>query len=51
MVQAVCSGLVASKVGSENIRDGAKHVAVMLGIAYVVFPVVGWLSCRSLAAT
>ena len=40
MVQAVCSGLVAGKMGSGSIRDGAKHVAVMLGIAYAVFLVV-----------
>jgi len=37
MVQAVCSGLVAGKMGSRSVRDGAKHVAVMLGTAYAVF--------------
>jgi flagellar protein FlaJ len=40
MVQAVCSGLVAGKMGSGSIEDGAKHVAVMLGIAYAVFLIV-----------
>jgi flagellar protein FlaJ len=40
MVQAVCSGLVAGKMGSGTVRDGAKHVAIMLGIAYAVFLVV-----------
>jgi len=40
MVQAVCSGLVAGKMGSRSVRDGAKHVAVMLGTAYAVFLVV-----------
>ncbi len=37
MVQAACSGLVAGKMGTGNIRDGAKHVAIMLAIAYAVF--------------
>ena len=41
MVQAFCSGLVAGKMGSGSITDGAKHVAIMLGIAYAVFLVVG----------
>jgi flagellar protein FlaJ len=40
MVQAVCSGLVAGKMGSGTIKDGAKHVAIMLGIAYAVFLIV-----------
>lgn len=43
MVQAVCSGLVAGKMGSGSIKDGAKHVAIMLGIAYAVFLIVGGL--------
>lgn len=41
MVQAVCSGLVAGKMGSGSVKNGAKHVAIMLGIAYAVFLVVG----------
>jgi len=41
MVQAFCSGLVAGKMGSGSITDGAKHVAIMLGIAYAVFLIVG----------
>ena len=37
MIQAMCSGLVAGKMGSGSVKDGAKHVAIMLAIAYAVF--------------
>ena len=39
-VQAVCSGLVAGQLGEGSIRDGAKHAAVLLAVAYGVFLVV-----------
>lgn len=35
MIQAVCAGFLAGQVGEGSLRDGAKHAAVMLGIAYV----------------
>jgi len=41
MVQAICSGLVAGKMGEGSIRDGAKHVAIMLAVVYAVFLVIG----------
>jgi flagellar protein FlaJ len=37
MVQALVSGLVAGKMGEGSVMDGAKHVTVMLIIAYAVF--------------
>jgi len=36
-VQAVCSGFVAGQMGEGSVANGAKHVAVMLLTAYVVF--------------
>lgn len=41
MVQGIVSGLVAGKMGEGSIKDGAKHVAVMLGIAYGLFLLFG----------
>ena len=41
MVQAICSGLVAGEMGEGSIRDGAKHVAIMLAVVYAVFLVIG----------
>ncbi|NHN58329.1 MULTISPECIES: type II secretion system F family protein [Halorussus] len=37
LVQSVCSGLVAGQMGEGSVRNGAKHAAVMLAIAYGVF--------------
>jgi flagellar protein FlaJ len=37
LIQAVCSGLVAGLIGEGTLRDGAKHAAVLLGLAYLVF--------------
>ncbi len=40
LIQAVASGFIAGQLGEGSIRDGTKHAAVMLTIAYVVFVVV-----------
>ena len=37
LVQAVCSGFIAGQLGEGTLKDGAKHAAIMLGIAYVAF--------------
>lgn len=37
IVQAVCSGFVAGQMGNGHIKDGAKHAAVMVLTAYIVF--------------
>lgn len=37
VVQATCSGFIAGQMAEGRVRDGAKHVAVMVFIAYVVF--------------
>jgi flagellar protein FlaJ len=37
LVQAVCSGFIAGQLGEGTLKDGAKHAAVMLGIAYIAF--------------
>ncbi|MFB6308516.1 MAG: type II secretion system F family protein [Haloarculaceae archaeon] len=37
MIQAICSGFVGGQLGEGTIRDGAKHAAAMLGVAYVAF--------------
>ncbi len=37
LVQAVFSGFVAGKMGEGKVKDGAKHAAILLAIAYVVF--------------
>jgi len=37
LIQAVCSGFVAGQLGNGSLRDGAKHAAGMLAIAYLVF--------------
>jgi len=39
LVQAVCSGLVAGKMGADDVRSGAKHAFAMLLVAYAVFVV------------
>ncbi len=37
MIQAVCAGFIAGQLGEGSLRDGAKHAAVMVAIAYVMF--------------
>jgi len=37
LVQAVLSGFIGGQIGEGSIKDGAKHAAVMLAVAYVVF--------------
>jgi len=37
LVQAVCSGFIAGQLGDGSLRDGTKHAAAMLGLAYLVF--------------
>ncbi|MFB6303293.1 MAG: type II secretion system F family protein [Haloferacaceae archaeon] len=36
-IQGVCSGIVAGQLGEGDVRDGVKHAAVMLTLAYLVF--------------
>ncbi len=36
-IQAVFSGLIAGQMSGGSIKDGAKHAAVLLSIAYLVF--------------
>ncbi|MFW5999984.1 MAG: type II secretion system F family protein [Halorubrum sp.] len=40
-IQAVCSGLVAGQLGEGSVRDGAKHVVVLLALTLVAFAVLG----------
>jgi flagellar protein FlaJ len=40
LVQAVCSGFIAGQLGNGSLRDGTKHAAAMLGLAYLVFVLV-----------
>ena len=35
LIQAVCAGFIAGQLGEGTLRDGAKHAAIMLTIAYV----------------
>lgn len=37
LIQGVCSGLVAGQIGERSVKNGAKHAAVLLTLAYVVF--------------
>ena len=37
LVQAVCSGFVGGQLGEGSLRDGAKHAAVLLTVAYLAF--------------
>jgi flagellar protein FlaJ len=37
MIQGFCSGIVAGKMGTGNIRSGLKHSMAMMSIAYLVF--------------
>ncbi|TKX73563.1 secretion system protein [Halorubrum sp. GN11_10-6_MGM] len=40
-IQAICSGLVAGQLGEGSVRDGVKHVAVLLALTLVAFAVIG----------
>ena len=37
MIQGACAGFVAGQLGEGTLRDGAKHAAIMVALAYVVF--------------
>ena len=37
MIQGFCSGIVAGKMGSGNIRSGLKHSVLMMSTAYLIF--------------
>jgi len=37
LVQALAAGFVGGQLGEGSLRDGAKHAAIMLGIAYFAF--------------
>ncbi|MEF8813884.1 MAG: type II secretion system F family protein [Halovenus sp.] len=36
-IQAACAGFIAGQLGEGSLRDGAKHAALMLTVAYIVF--------------
>ncbi len=40
LIQAVSSGFIAGQLGEGSLRDGTKHAAIMLLIAYVVFIII-----------
>jgi len=40
LVQAVCAGLVGGQLGEGSLKDGTKHAAIMLTVAYVLFLVI-----------
>ncbi|OYR40414.1 type II secretion system F family protein [Halorubrum sp. Hd13] len=40
-VQAVCSGIVAGQLGEGSVRDGVKHVVVLLALTLLTFAVIG----------
>jgi len=37
LIQAVTSGFIGGQLGEGSLKDGAKHVTVMLGVAYLAF--------------
>jgi flagellar protein FlaJ len=37
LIHAVCTGFIGGQLGEGTLKDGAKHAAIMLTIAYVVF--------------
>lgn len=37
LIQSACSGLVAGQLGQNSVKDGVKHVTIMLLITYVLF--------------
>jgi len=40
-IQAVCSGLVAGQLGEGSVRDGVKHVVVLLALTLLAFVGIG----------
>ena len=40
-IQAICSGLVAGQLGEGSVRDGVKHVVVLLAVTLVAFAAIG----------
>ncbi|OTF13482.1 type II secretion system F family protein [Halorubrum sp. SD612] len=40
-IQAVCSGFVAGQLGEGSVRDGVKHVVVLLALTLVAFAAIG----------
>ncbi|ELZ39167.1 type II secretion system F family protein [Halorubrum tebenquichense] len=40
-IQATCSGLVAGQLGEGSVRDGVKHVVVLLALTLVAFVAIG----------
>ncbi|MFO8114723.1 MAG: type II secretion system F family protein [Halorubrum sp.] len=40
VLQAVCSGLVAGQLGEGSVKDGVKHVVVLLALTLVAFAVI-----------
>jgi len=40
-VQAICSGLVAGQLGEGSVKDGAKHVVILLALTIATFFVIG----------
>ena len=40
-VQAICSGLVAGQLGEGSVKDGVKHVVILLALTLVTFLVIG----------
>jgi flagellar protein FlaJ len=36
-IQGVCSGFIAGQLGSGSVKDGVKHAAAMLAVAYLTF--------------
>ena len=37
LIQAVLTGFIGGQLGEGTLRDGAKHAAILLGVAYVAF--------------
>jgi flagellar protein FlaJ len=42
-VQAVCSGMIAGQLGEGSVKDGVKHVVVLLALTLLTFGVIGVL--------
>ena len=40
-VQAICSGIVAGQLGEGSVRDGVKHVVILLVVTLVAFAAIG----------
>lgn len=37
LIQGACSGLVAGQIGERSVKNGAKHAAILLTLAYIAF--------------